>query len=505
MTTEQILDFINQNPQFDLKGAGIQRKNVNGQFTEELALALYVSEKKSVDKIPENEIIPDKIFVTGLGWVKTDVMEGDNVIEECADCDATTFATGSRGGFIRPNRNVNRPVRGGVSISSIPSGTSTHRNTNYLGTLGFIAVDALDDSLVAVTNHHVGSFNSEIPVVGGGTSGAAGTSAHYRTIGSTKFLNSTDVYNFDQYRIEQSQKNDFAANMYYRNSSFGTAATYYPDGRYEKALTVGYLKRYMPISTSNNFLDCCVIGLNQETVTGIVSVPNAANTQSLLVDLGKNVIGTNSWQVLNHDLMNNQIYYPFATTDEINSMTGIAFRSQNTPATPNMVIAGRSTGLKGQPNNPLAVPTNASCLLQVINNNFIVNALNLQNTISNFVNCITYTWKSCTNTASSVGGDSGSAVLGRFDGIWKIVGIHFAASTSSKEGRGIRIDNIAPLLKIKPYMGQPVNNPVTGGVSNRRTLIVKNKQSVPFFTHTDGRTYYQMGTTTGTSNLNNIP
>ena len=188
-------------------------------------------------------------------------------------------------------------------------------------------------------------------------------------------------------------------------------------------------------------------------------------------------------------------------------MSGLAFRNQSTAATPNVVMAGRSTALKGQPNNNLSVPTNASCLLQVINPSFAINNVPLANTICNFTSCITYTWASCSGLKipSSVRGDSGSAILGRFDGIWKIVGIHFAAADSSREGRGIRIDNIASLLKIKPYMGQPVNNPVTGGVSNRRTLIVKNKQSLPFFTHTDGRTYYQMGTTTGTSNLNNIP
>jgi len=500
MTTEQISNFVNQNPQFDLKGAGIQRKNVNGQFIDEFSFALYVSEKKSLDKLADGEVIPTGVFVSGLGWVKTDVVEGDNFIDACLDCNASGAFTGNRSVYTASHRNVNRPIAGGISISSIPSGTSIHANADSVGTLGFIAVDELDNTLVAVTNHHVAAVNMDIVGVG--------TYAHLRNLGGSRFLTSTESYHFDQYRIEQSQKNDFAANMYYRNNSFAPSSTanYYKDGRYENALSIGYLKRYMPISTGNNLIDCSIIGLNQEAVTGIVSIPNSNNTTTMVVDLGKGVVGTNSWKLLNHDIGSNQKYYPFATTEEINSMNSAAFINEGTAASPNLITVGRTTALKGQPNNPLAPINDGSCVLQVIATNASLFNLNMRNTICNFTNLITYKWKCCTGPTCppcAVGGDSGSTILGKFSGIWKIVGIHFA-SNSNGEGRGIRIDNIAPLLKIKPYMGQPVNNPVTGGISLGKTLIVKNKQSMPFFTHTDGRTYYQMGTTANSPNLDNI-
>ena len=53
-------------------------------------------------------------------------------------------------------------------------------------------------------------------------------------------------------------------------------------------------------------------------------------------------------------------------------------------------------------------------------------------------------------------------------------------------------------------MGQPFTNPNKGGVANGRSIVVKNKQSTPFFRHTDGRTYHQLGTTLASSNLNSI-
>jgi hypothetical protein len=116
-------------------------------------------------------------------------------------------------------------------------------------------------------------------------------------------------------------------------------------------------------------------------------------------------------------------------------------------------------------------------------------------------------WRSTCGTQfySSLGGDSGSAVLARFNNIWKIIGIHYGAGLNNGEYMSFvsRIDHIAPLLRIEPYYGQTLN---TGREAPTNTIIVKNKHSLSSFRHnTDGRTYYQVGTTTETANLTNLP
>ena len=505
MNTEQILKFINENPHLDLKGAGFQRKSVNGQLTEELSLALYVGKKKPLNEVPASQIIPTGIYVEDIGWVKTDVMEGETVLEACSDCAVTgsRFTTSSPpvDARLRPYRGIQRPLIGGISIVSIPNqAPSTHGNATYQGTLGFIAVDELDGTLVGVTNHHVGAFNSE---VGGG---AAGTYAHDRVTGSTRFGTTTDVYDFHRHRVEQGSRLDFANEITMRLGSTYDPYYLYEDGRYQGALTVGYLKRYMPITTGNNTIDCSIIGLNQQTATNIVSVL-ANNGVTASTNIGNNVFGAASWQILGHDLMGNQRYYPFATTNEIDSMTSTQFINEATAASPNIVMAGRTTGLKGQPNNPNSSVSDSFCILRMLNTSFIVNSIDLQQTKVNFTNCLSYRWQTCTNLASTRGGDSGSVILGRFNRIWKIVGIHFAGVTGgsgSGEGRGIRIDHIAPLLRIRPYMGQAITNPVSNGATTSRTIVARNKQSAPFIRHTDGRVYYQMGTTTAQADVQNV-
>lgn len=520
MTTEQILNFIDQNPQFDLTAASFSKKIVNGQFTEEPSLTLQVRKKKPLQEVPADQIIPTGVYIDGFGWIKTDVTQGIVSNLACSDCDISAFSSLTNvDPSIQKHREALRPLAGGVSISTVPSGVgdwkdaasfskNEHKNKDVVGTFGFIAIDELDGSIVGVTNHHVSAIDYSFGISGGGTY------AHQRDLTNpTRFQAKTDNYNFHGHKIENAGYLDFeeqTKRVFCRGTNF--FATRYSQGGMSGVLEIGYLKRYFPFATGNNTIDAAVIGLHavaalryeaRMTASNICSIP--PNPPATLA-VEPQILGADSWKLLNHDA-GGQKYYPFATTEEINSMTSTDFVNAGTAANPNVVVAGRTSGLKGQPRNANASRRNDSCTYRVTSTNFIANTYTAARTTGRITDAISFQWKDCPNVDAILGGDSGSCLLGKFNGIWKIVGLIYAGNGAA--GIACRIDFIAPLLKIRPYVGQPLRTssalaqdyPVRSG----KTLVVKNKQSLPFFTHTDGRTYYQIGTTTRASDLNNLP
>lgn len=118
-------------------GVGMGYKQKNGVFTDELCMVFFVSEKKPLDQIPENERLPKTIDIGGE-LLNTDVLEIGIAKPFCTTCPPPSFPT---------NRNKFRPLQQGVSISNPVTGG--------IGTMGLIAVDNETDMLVGVTNNHV--------------------------------------------------------------------------------------------------------------------------------------------------------------------------------------------------------------------------------------------------------------------------------------------------------------------------------------------------------------
>jgi hypothetical protein len=498
---DSVIEFLEKNKNLKINGIALQRKSVSGEFIDEIGLTVYVDKKKPLNEIDPKEIIPTGFYSESHGWIKMDVLEGKDELL-CSSCQTTGSVYTQNSipvlSSLRAHRSPSRPVLGGVSICSMPVGSlETHSNAGWRGTLGFLAVDELDESLVGITNGHVAAFDS--------SNNFASIQANERVIGNPRYSAATDNYNFSGYRIEQSQRTDFTLEMMRRQgktdqATFDHYVTGHQGGVYRSALNIGYLKRYIPLSlTGFNLVENAVIGLDLETANGIIKATNQADQ-----NIGTQILSTeNSWKIANTQLVNNQIYYPFATTEEINSMTGVAFRNEGV-VHPNIVTAGRTTGSKGNPANALGTLTNPACVYECTSLNYVSLNINFfNNNISQIGGNLSFKFRNCTNTQPIQGGDSGSVVLARFNNIWKIVGTAYASGPS--EFRVSRIDNIAKLLKIKPYLGQPIRNPSRNGVSLGRSLIVRNKQSLPFFTHTDGRVYYQFGTTSASSQLNWIP
>jgi V8-like Glu-specific endopeptidase len=111
---------------------GLGGKRVNGRNTGEVAILVFVTEKKPPDEIPPDELIPAEI-----DGVKTDVIE------------APQFSP-------HADTKEYRPLKGGAQIQ-VPGGGSTY----YNGTLGCMAQtvpsDGTDKSgkTVLLTNYHV--------------------------------------------------------------------------------------------------------------------------------------------------------------------------------------------------------------------------------------------------------------------------------------------------------------------------------------------------------------
>lgn len=159
---------------------------------------------------------------------------------------------------------------------------------------------------------------------------------------------------------------------------------------------------------------------------------------------------------------------PFATTEEIDSII-----IDDIP----LAASGRSTGPKeGDLCGLTILQSNISTLVS----NYGHNKPGYSWTLP-FINQMTYTRANPDCPDPSIPGDSGSAVLGNFNGTWKIVGLNFAGGTN---GSGIdigvfnRIDKVAEALQIEAWDGTTINfidieNPETNIVSGQDSDIYK--------------------------------
>ena len=127
----------------DVVGVSFGKKESGGVLTDKDAVIFTVRKKKPLDEIPEEERIPSQIEYGGVSF-ETDIEEGEfKFLEDCPS-DFYSWVTTPPA-----NRNKIRPLQGGLSV------TNYTNLSNYVGTLGFIAVDNQTNSLVGVSNNHV--------------------------------------------------------------------------------------------------------------------------------------------------------------------------------------------------------------------------------------------------------------------------------------------------------------------------------------------------------------
>jgi len=169
----------------------------------------------------------------------------------------------------------------------------------------------------------------------------------------------------------------------------------------------------------------------------------------------------------------------FATTAEIDSIL-----TNNIP----LAASGRSTGPK----------EGSLCGLKALFMNYTtrVNGYRKNNDgyiwSKRFVGQVAYTRINEDCPDPSIGGDSGSAVLGNFGGVWKVVGLNYAGGTLSNGieiGVFNRIDRVASLMGIEAWDGSSLN---FIDLNNVETYQVQGF-SPDLTVSVGGETYWQAG------------
>lgn len=244
MTNDKIIEItsqLNRTTTEDIVSVSYGTKTVNGKLTSEKSIVFTVKEKKPLEDIDESDRLPSTVEIDGE-TIKTDVIEGEVMTQQgyAQTCDAQFY---SWQGTAPANRNVHRPLMGGVSM------TNWDALSGFVGTMGFIAVDNEDNTLVAVSNNHV--------------------------LVDDAFLTS------------ERNPNDIRTNV------FLNLCTQPNDGaNMGPNFKVGMVKKYEPIS-SNNKSDCALMAIddislidpsvswNQFGITGMTQAPRFATTQEI--------------------------------------------------------------------------------------------------------------------------------------------------------------------------------------------------------------------------------
>jgi hypothetical protein len=363
------------------------------------------------------------------GEVSTNVCSGTCYIGELQwsyDIGQPLTQPGNYSGLA--NRQTQRPLKGGISITST-SHSTPFTNQGSVGTMGLVCQDVFSDALVGLTNNHV-------------------------VIRDAFFTNQRTYTNpqneFDLVDSSTTIQGDFVYQT-------GESQPVTPGGANE----IGRVLRYVPIytsasiaaspSTAQNKVDAAMFSLYCTSSTGQTII----NFESSFQQLGLSYTPS----------------MPFASTAEIDDLLN---------SNPELYSSGRTTGPKGSPGT--------LCPLRVFNySSFPINyPLQGVPTTSYFTDVITFVKPANSSSYLPSGsgastqvcaypcwaGDSGSTIIANIGGVWKIIGLVFAGNgapynsqtnfpsgpngpyqVASTFGYACRIDEVANQLKIKAWNG----------------------------------------------------
>jgi hypothetical protein len=355
------------------------------------------------------------------------------------------------------NRQTQRPLKGGISITSTSKSTP-FTNAGSVGTMGLVCQDSASGALVGLTNNHV--------VI---------RDAFYTS--QRTFTNPQNEY--DLVDSSNTIQGDF---VYQTGESQPVSAG--------GAQEIGRVMRYVPIHTSASIV--ANPSLTNKVDAAIFSLYCTSSTGATIIDF------TSSFQQLGLTYTSSM---PFASTAEIDNLINNNYE---------FFSSGRTTGPKGSPDT--------LCPLRMFSYTSFPISFPLQgtNTLSYFTDVIAYVKPadsssynpSTVNSSTQVcaypvwGGDSGSTLIANIGGVWKIIGLVFAGNgtpynstlgyqIASTIGFACRIDQVAEQLGIKAWTGSaaPVVDHDTivyrtvSGSNSDKTLICS------------GSTYWQVGLT----------
>jgi len=387
------------------------------------------------------------------------------------------------------NRDLQRPLKGGISISStskltpfVPSSQAT------VGTMGAIIQDSASNALLGLTNNHV--------------------------VIRDAFYTDQRTFITPQNEFDLTDPNGSAFGSNTSPSSHTQLVYQDAEGAFANgAKEIGRVLRYVPIYTTSSTLASGGTLINK--VDGaLFSLYCTSSTGATIIDF------TSSYQQLGFTTAS--LYtssLPFATTAEIDGMIDPLSPYYNPP----IYSSGRTTGPKGEDPCPLRFSGFAN--IPVIE--FPLQGVKTPATfidVMEFVKPIdSPSWKPGDPTGSAsvctfpgYAGDSGSTVIANFSGTYKIIGILFAGNggrigpfnppinTSPVAPASIyviypptkfmacRIDHVASELGIKAWTGSiaPV---VDHDTIDYRTVSGSNDDKI---LNCSGSSYWQVGLTT---------
>jgi hypothetical protein len=371
------------------------------------------------------------------------------------------FTPNSNFGVGLGNRQMRRPIVGGVSI------TSTSK-IGSVGTMGLVCQDSASGALVGLTNNHViirDPFYTD-----------------QRT-----FVNPQNEYDL----LDANSTPD----LVYQDGE--NAALLFPGTNRE----VGRVLRYVPLYTSASTIANPTF--TNKVDGAIFSLYCTASDGGQILSFTSSISHTGSFQQYGLAYSSSM---PFATTAEINNLLN---------TNPVVYSSGRTSGAKGSNPCPLRITgfTNATIAypLQGVNT-----PAYMQDLIAFVKPQDSASWSPGTpNTSANLCpfpawyGDSGSTLIAEISGVWKIIGLVFAGNSypfnpviingtqinlfyASDQGYACRIDHVASELGIKAWTGSAA--PVVD--NNSITYITVSGSNDDKILNCSGSAYWQVGLTT---------
>ena len=371
------------------------------------------------------------------------------------------FTPNSNFGVGLGNRQMRRPIVGGVSI------TSTSK-IGGVGTMGLVCQDSASGALVGLTNNHV--------II-------------------------RDPFYTDQRTYVNPQ------NEYDLLDANSTPDLVYQDGENTALLSpgtnreVGRVLRYVPLYTSASTIANPTF--TNKVDGAIFSLYCTASDGSTILSFTSSLTNTGSFEQYGLAYTSSM---PFATTAEINNLLN---------TNPVVYSSGRTSGAKGYDPCPLRITgfTNSTIAypLQGVNT-----PAYMQDLIAFVKPQDSASWSPGTpNTLANLCpfpawyGDSGSTLIAEIGGVWKIIGLVFAGNSqpfnplvingvlinlfyASDQGYACRIDHVANELGIKAWTGSAA--PVVDNDSI--TYITTSGSNDDKTLNCSGSTYWQVGLTT---------
>ena len=359
------------------------------------------------------------------------------------------------------NRQLRRPIVGGVSI------TSTSK-IGTVGTMGLVCQDSASGALVGLTNNHV--------II-------------------------RDPFYTDQRTYTNPQ------NEYDLLDANSTPDLVYQDGENTALLSpgtnreVGRVLRYVPLYTSASTIANPTF--TNRVDGAIFSLYCTASDGGTILSFTSSLTSTGSFEQYGLAYTSSM---PFATTAEINNLLN---------TNPVVYSSGRTSGAKGYDPCPLRITgfTNSTVAypLQGVNT-----PAYMQDLIAFVKPQDSASWSPGTpNTPANLCpfpawyGDSGSTLIAEIGGVWKIIGLVFAGNSlnynpivvsgvltnlfyASDQGYACRIDHVANELGIKAWTGSAT--PVVD--NNSITYITTSGSNDDKTLNCSGSTYWQVGLTT---------